>query len=59
MTDTGENRDSDANHTRRRFLQAVAAGTVVGGVGLATAQDADFRLGGEVGGWMGRSPDAI
>lgn len=48
--------------SRRRFLRATAAtGTLVGVGGLAGAQSRPetIRLGGDIGGWRGRAPDAI
>ena len=48
--------------SRRRFLRATAAtGTLVGVGGLAGAQSRPetIRLGGDIGGWRGRTPDAI
>ena len=48
--------------TRRRFLRAAAAvGALAGIGGLAGAQSdpETFSFGGEIGGWMGRSPDSI
>ena len=48
--------------SRRRFLRTTAAtGTLVGVSGLADAQPQPetIRLGGEIGGWQGQSPDGI
>ena len=48
--------------TRRRFLRTAAAvGALAGVGGLAGAQSEPetFSFGGEVGGWIGRSPDSV
>ena len=50
------------NSSRRRFLEATAAaGTLAGISGFAAGQSQPrrIRLGGDIGGWRGRAPDAI
>lgn len=67
MTQTPDDTESDGNQSRpgnqsrRRFLQAVAAGSVVGTVGLtgAQGQETTFEFGGEIAGWTGRAPASI
>lgn len=56
--------NSTGGLTRRTVVRtaAMATGTLLAGAGLSTtvaAQAVTFELGGEVGGWQGRSPSSI
>ncbi|WP_158056155.1 PQQ-dependent sugar dehydrogenase [Halorussus halophilus] len=61
MTRTPDERANSTTQTRRRFLQAVAAGGIAGGIGLtgARAQETTLEFGGQRSGWVGRAPAAI
>ncbi len=60
MAPDNDTTDDGMSASRRTFLATVGAASVgIGAAGAGLAQAQTFEFGGEVGGWMGRAPDAI